>query len=451
MTTSVVSGSDEKSIIAQINNSYKADAIEVRFDLIDKFEIDEIKSFLDLFDKKVIFTFKKNNFYFDKLFDFLKLNPTFIDLEYDTDKKIIDKINQNYPNIKIILSYHNFKKTPNLDLILSKIQKKRASFYKIACKANNINDAFKMLFFLKKNNKDNNIIGISISKEYSFQRLISKIFNSPITYCYIEKQTALGQFLLDDFLGIYDFKKVNQNTKIFALLANPINKSISHIYHNKRFQKENKNAIYVKIFLKENELQYFFENIKNFPFKGLSISMPFKEEALKFIDEDLSKVNSINTIDIKDNKLIGYNTDAIACISLIEKRIDLEKKTVVILGSGGTAKAIANFIKTKKVNLIILNRTKSKAKEIANSLNCKYGSLEDIKFYQDYDIIINATSCSMKNIMPINKKYLISNKIAFDVVYNPKDTIFLQEAKKNTMKIINEHEFFKKQTSLQFN
>lgn len=109
------------------------------------------------------------------------------------------------------------------------------------------------------------------------------------------------------------------------------------------------------------------------------------------------------------------------------------------MGAGGAARAIVYGLKNKKALVYILNRTLEKAEKLAKEFDAKVLNYKEQKKISDFDIIINATSVGMEpfsNITPIDPSFLIKNQIVFDIVYNPKETKFLKEAKKKKTKVI---------------
>ena len=193
---------------------------------------------------------------------------------------------------------------------------------------------------------------------------------------------------------------------------------------------------------------------------GLSITIPFKREIIKYldkIDKITKKIGAVNTVIKKNGKLIGYNTDMTGAIKAIESKVKVKAKRVLMIGAGGVARAIAYGIINKKGDLIILNRTVSKAKKLARELRCKAGGLDKLNRLNSIDIIINATSIGMipkVNRTPISKNILkkitAKKAVVFDTVYTPINTKLLKDAKKLGLNIVNGYDMFIKQAKEQF-
>ena len=463
MLTAIITGPDLFSAKRQIKNAKQAEAIEIRLDYLDSIDLEKIKKLQNYTDKKIIFSLRNKEHggkylqhdkkkYFD-LTRLFSLKPDFFDLEHDTSLEFMEKMKNLYPDIKIIFSYHNFDYTPdNLDEILQKLKKNpHADFYKIATYAKNSIDALKILEFIK-NNQNENLIAIPMGENGSFVRVVSNIYNNKITYAYVDKKNALGQISIDDMTNVYSIKNINSNTDIFALLGYPTGHSFSHVFHNSEFLKQEKDAVYVKINLQGHELPIFFSFVKKFPFKGFSVTMPLKEKILSFITEDLANVDSINTIIIKDEKLLGYNTDGVAALDAIERKMKVKDKKVLLLGAGGVAKAIAHEAIKRKANLIVLNRNQTKAFDLASKLQCRAYSLDKISevMREGYDVIINATSSSIENVSIVPFERLIPGTIVMDVVATPVETVLLKNAQDKGCLVIYGMEMFINQAKRQF-
>ena len=222
--------------------------------------------------------------------------------------------------------------------------------------------------------------------------------------------------------------------KKYLVIGNPINHSLSPKLHNYWLKENNIDAVYDKKKLNENELKNIISEVKEEKINGINVTVPFKKAVIPFLDElslEANETQSVNTIYLQDGKTIGHNTD-IAGFELAIKyaKYDLTNKKIFLLGAGGVAPSIIYSLRKMKVSKITLsNRTQEKAE----SLKKLFKDLEIVDWGEkiDFDMIINATSIGLKNEDGLNFDYsaIGPDKFFYDVIYNPRETLFLKRAK----------------------
>ena len=222
--------------------------------------------------------------------------------------------------------------------------------------------------------------------------------------------------------------------KKFLVIGNPIEHSLSPRLHNYWIKNNNINAVYEKQKLIENDLERIISQVREKKINGINVTVPFKKAVISYLDEltvEANKTQSVNTIYLKNNKLVGDNTDIIGFQKSVEDfRYDLNNKEVFILGAGGVVPSIIfALIKMKASKIIISNRTREKADVLKNSF--KNIEIVDWGKAPNFDMIINATSLGLKKEDRINVDFLstIKNKFFYDVIYNPQETNFLKVGK----------------------
>ena len=230
--------------------------------------------------------------------------------------------------------------------------------------------------------------------------------------------------------------------KKFLVIGNPIEHSLSPILHNYWIKGNSIDATYEKRKLHKVELEEIVLEIKKKKIDGVNVTVPFKKVIIPFLDEltiEAENTQSVNTLYLKDNKVVGHNTDIIGFETSIEKsKYDVFNKEVLILGSGGVVPSIIFALNKMKVSKIkVSNRTKEKAEKLKED----FKNIELIKWGEvpNFDMIINATSIGLKKEDNIKLDFsLISgNKFFYDVIYNPSETNFLKIGKKLGNKTIN--------------
>jgi len=222
--------------------------------------------------------------------------------------------------------------------------------------------------------------------------------------------------------------------KLFTIFGNPVSHSISPLLHNIVIKNLNLNACYTRTHLLDG--QKIIESFKNLNLSGANVTVPYKEIAYENCDEIrgvAKNIKAVNTLVRERDKIIGYNTDAPGFYESIKsfKKI----KNTLILGAGGTAKAIAFILKEYQIEVTILNRSQNRLGFFKNS---GFSAFDWNNFkIEKYDLIINTTPAGLKDSnLPLDKTALNTlmknSNYAFDVVYG-KITPFLKLAQENSM------------------
>ena len=222
--------------------------------------------------------------------------------------------------------------------------------------------------------------------------------------------------------------------KKFLVIGNPIDHSLSPKLHNYWINQNNIKATYEKLKLDESDLNNLILKVREKKINGVNVTVPLKKKVIPFLDQltnEADKTQSVNTIYLNDNKLIGHNTDIIGFEKSIKNsKYNFDNKEVFILGAGGVVPSIIFALNKLKVSKIILsNRTKEKADNLKNL----FKNVEIIEWGKipKFDIVINATSVGLKKEDKINLNFSLvgKNKFFYDVIYNPKETNFLKTGK----------------------
>jgi 3-dehydroquinate dehydratase/shikimate dehydrogenase len=415
----------------------KVDGIELRLDYWHQLDISAIKQLRDECVLPMIFTLRKQaqggHYFYDEakrlsiIISLCELNPDYLDLEYDIDNDFYHKIISCYPHINLICSYHNYVQTvDNLTVLLHDLQHKMpgAAIYKIVMTARSSIDTLRMLYFIytQKNIK---IVGICMGEHGAATRILGPVVGNYFSYACISATTltAPGQLSVDELLDIYHFRQLNADSKIYALLGNPIDKSVGHLLHNNAIRLLQINAIYVRFCSASAELREIIDLCRLLPFAGFSLTMPLKEVGLQLvdvIDDEAGKIGAINSIIVEKDCWTGFNTDGLGAMTVLTKKVNLTNKRVVIMGAGGVARAIGYSAVSCGANVIILNRHHERAMQLANEFGCESGKLNQlIAVSKDsYDVLIN--TLPLETCMPY--KALIPEALVMEVNYQPLDT-----------------------------
>jgi shikimate dehydrogenase len=219
---------------------------------------------------------------------------------------------------------------------------------------------------------------------------------------------------------------------VYGLIGYPLGHSFSKKYFTEKFEREG---------IRDCKFEAFpIPSIDEFPallkanpdLKGLCVTIPYKEQVLKFIHELSEEVKSIgatNSISIKDNKLTAYNTDIAGFRQSFQKLLQPHQTKTLVLGTGGASKAVQYVLKQLGINYLIVSRNLS-----ATAGFIRYQDINE-DLMNEYSVIINCTPVGMwpnETVCPDIPYEMISSKhYLYDLVYKPDETLFLQKGKKN--------------------
>ena len=244
--------------------------------------------------------------------------------------------------------------------------------------------------------------------------------------------------------------------KNYLVIGNPIKHSLSPKLHNYWIKDNNIKAVYKKQKINENEIKNLIVEIRQQKIHGMNVTVPFKKKVIHYLDNlsfEAEKTQSVNTIYLKGNKVVGHNTDIEGFeLGVRNLKFNIMGKKIFILGAGGVVPSIVFALNKMKVSeIIISNRTKKKAVELKNLFN----NLKIIEWgnIPEFDMIINATSIGLNKNDKINLDFskIGKNKLFYDVIYNPNQTNFLTIGKKLGNEIENGKLMFIYQAFLAFN
>ena len=233
--------------------------------------------------------------------------------------------------------------------------------------------------------------------------------------------------------------------RTFGLIGKTLSHSFSEVYFNEKFLKEDISDAEYKNF-ELNNISEFTDLISKMKLSGLNVTIPYKESVIPFLDEltpQAKAIGAVNTIQFKDNKLIGHNTDTIGFSQSISPLLN-ERNKALILGNGGASKAIQYALKTLNIEYKIVSRKSSFDYSDISSKTVGY-----------YDIIINTTPLGtypeIADFPQIPYKELNENHLLFDLIYNPIESTFLRFGKTRNCSIKNGLEMLEIQAESSWN
>jgi 3-dehydroquinate dehydratase/shikimate dehydrogenase len=286
MLTAIIKGPTFSKAQEEIEQALPyADLLEMRLDCFSEFSVHSLDLFRRSLPLPVIFTLRKKtdggecclqgSERLQQIKRLMMLKPDYFDIESEEGEELFLTLKKHYPQVQLIASHHDFQQMPkDFFSLLDSMPKKGVDIHKIAAMAPSSLDALRMLQFLKKTR--GKVVGLAMGEKGQFARILSPIFGNRMIYGYAVRKGEEGQPSLQELRKIYHTSQLNQNTSIYALLGGNVERSRGHLFHNEFFRASEKNAIYVKIALEEDELGPFLRYAKDLFFQGMSVTMPLK-------------------------------------------------------------------------------------------------------------------------------------------------------------------------------
>lgn len=250
--------------------------------------------------------------------------------------------------------------------------------------------------------------------------------------------------------------KITGKTKIVGVIGLPISHTLSPLMHNSLFSFLDMDWVYLPFEVKPSALKSAIFGLSSLGIIGCNVTIPHKIEVMKYlthINEKAKRIGAVNTILFKEEETIGFNTDGDGFIASLKNiGYDLKDKNVLLLGAGGAARAIAISLQDTGIKrLSIFDKQKERTKDLVSSIdNVDSISLDKVETLKDIDLLINATTCGMKEIdpLPCDVSLIHSDIFVYDIIY--KKTRLLEEAEKNGAKTMNGREMLIFQGALSF-
>lgn len=382
---------------------------------------------------------------------------------------------------KLIVSSHDFSGRPErLYNIVSDLDDSRADINKIVWTARTVRDNLEAFELISSRRKPT--IALCMSEAGIISRILAKKFGAFLTFASLrqEKQTAPGQVPIDDLKRLYRWDAINAQTKVFGVVGSPVAHSMSPAIHNAAFDETGFNGVYVPLLVNDSyeSFKAFMEDflaVEHMDLAGLSITIPHKENALRYLTSDSAnvepmakKIGAVNTIVIGRvgpyATLRGINTDYAAILDSITaamgiKREQLADYRVAVIGAGGTGRTAVAALAHYGATVVVYNRTRDRAEALAAEFNGKSGKVVAAPMEKLCDsccqIYIQTTSVGMHPKVDVSvfgdKPPKLSDKtVVFDTVYNPLQTKLLQQAQAAGAKTISGLEMFVRQAAAQF-
>jgi 3-dehydroquinate dehydratase / shikimate dehydrogenase len=383
-----------------------------------------------------------------------------VDLETDVAEEI-----RRFKDVKRIISYHNLREVPaELEEIHEKMCTQDPDVVKLAVTAQRPTDNLRVLKLLQKAKKPT--VAFCMGDLGIPSRILGARYGAPFAYAAFNKERGIAPGILsyEELKGIYHYPQINAETKIYGVIGDPVAHSLSPLIHNTAFRSLGINAVYLPFRVPRAGFETFLKEFDHLPVHGYSVTIPHKEHAANIAaekDPAVELTQAANTLVRGENGFVAYNTDYQAARDSLLANLPpgpdgqsstLQGRTVLLLGAGGVARAVAHALHREGALVSVSNRTPERTQRLAEEVGCRaidWAARHNVVC----DTVINCTSVGMHPNMdesPIHQSLLKPGLMVMDCIYTPEQTLLVKEARNRGCHILTGVDMFVRQAALQF-
>jgi 3-dehydroquinate dehydratase/shikimate dehydrogenase len=311
-----------------------------------------------------------------------------------------------------------------------------------------------------------------------FSRILAGKLNSWLTYCSPARAEGEGEGAAEGqtdprvLTKLYRFRRIGPDTSVYGVVGNPVAHSRSPHLHNAGFAALGLDAVYLPFLA--DELPEFLRAAEALEVRGLSVTVPFKEQALRLArrggaepggessllsaaGEVARAVGAANTLIAAQERWQAANTDVAGFLAPLQRQAPalLEPGgTAVVLGAGGAARAVVHALTRHGLKVLVLNRTPARARALARRFGCAWGGLEAreaARLPGGPALIVQTTSVGLKGAGdPLPEYRFEGQEVVYELVYGREPTAFLQRARSAGCRTISGEQMLRAQAAAQF-
>jgi len=345
----------------------------------------------------------------------------------------------------VICSHHDFVGVPSdLDEIYKRMAATPARILKIAVQADDATDCLPVFHLLERaQSEGRDLIAIAMGQAGIMTRILGPSRGSFLTYGSIddESATAPGQLTARELREVYRIDKIDQHTEIIGLVGKPVHHSLSPKIHNAAFATAGVNAVYLPF--EVHDADQFMRRMSHprsreleWNLRGLSVTAPHKSavmNCLDWIETSAKAIGAVNTIVVQDDELYGYNTDAAGFTAPLKRQFgSLQGARCAVIGAGGAARAALWALRNEGADVALFSRNPDKTRSELADFKVETYQVSGASF-SGFDIVVNATPLGTRGLHQLDTVATTGQfrgvRLAYDLVYNPLETLFLREAR----------------------
>jgi shikimate dehydrogenase len=240
--------------------------------------------------------------------------------------------------------------------------------------------------------------------------------------------------------------RITARTNLLGLIGHPVDHSLSPVFQNAALNALNLDYVYLAFDISTGDLMDAVRTLRTWRLKGINVTVPHKEKIIQWLDrldDTALLLGAVNVVVVKDEELVGYNTDGIGFAKALDfNQINLNGKQVALLGAGGAARAVLSVLIERGVRkVIVFNRSFERSLQFQQWAKNSFATVIEIdnwesiingqsSFLSQVDVLINATSLGLsQEIIEVPWNGIDSCELVIDVVYNREETPLVREAR----------------------
>jgi 3-dehydroquinate dehydratase/shikimate dehydrogenase len=344
----------------------------------------------------------------------------------------------------VICSHHDFERVPdNLPAIFERMAATPAGLIKIAVQASDAIDCLPVFDLLDRaQQQGRQLIAVAMGQAGVATRILGPSRGSFLTYASHNQEsgTAPGQLTATELRDVYRIDRIDRDTHVFGIIGNRVSHSLSPHIHNAAFAANEFDAVYIP-FEVHDAVEFLSRMVHpktrelDWNLNGLSVTAPHKSIAMQrldWIDPVCREIGACNTIVVRGDQLLGYNTDAAGFIAPLREALGtIRDARCAVVGAGGAARACVWALKHEGADVTVFARDESSAEFLAKTFGA-HAELFPATDFAGFDVVINTTPLGTRgereNESIATAAQLGGVRLAYDLVYNPFETKFLREA-----------------------
>jgi 3-dehydroquinate dehydratase/shikimate dehydrogenase len=351
------------------------------------------------------------------------------DLEVETLRKLPGQSVREYPvPPRVLLSVHDFERTPDLPRSMNPPAHGGVDAVKIAAEARSIHDSIRLLRLARSSKS---FVAVPMGEAGLPARILALREGSALAYAPIAEATAPGQVSMHEMKNLYRAHTITRRTRVYGVIGDPVGHSLSPLLHNTGFVARHVDAVYLPFLV--HDLRDFLAAVPEFGIHGFSVTHPHKQGILKYLKECdplASEIGAVNTVVVRrDGSLYGCNTDYLGVLRALEKKLRFKGSRILIFGAGGAARAAAFALVRSGAAVAICARREKAARELARAFGGETVPRAALRT-EFFDAILNATPVGMHphdGVSPLAPSELHC-RLVMDLINRPQRTQLLKIA-----------------------